>query len=101
MDARRITPLCVRLLTAGHPPNQQASPTCWILLDLHAYVADRENATTAYCMMSNGEAVRVTFCVWCPNLPPSELVMQPSIQAAEEDLVHFCVSTRAQGLHFH
>ena len=92
----------------GHPPDDGgAPPPSWVLLDLHPYIADRENASSAY-----GEAIRATFCtappplvsyicVWCPNLLPSELVMQPSIQAAEEDLVHFCVSTRAQGLHFH
>ena len=97
----------------GHPPDDSgAPPPSWVLLDLHPYIADRENASSAYGEMSNGEAIRATFCtappplvsyicVWCPNLPPSELVMQPSIQAAEEDLVHFCVSTRAQGLHFH
>ncbi|PVH35962.1 hypothetical protein PAHAL_7G322700 [Panicum hallii] len=91
----------------GHPPDDGgAPPPSWVLLDLHAYVADRENATSAYGVMSNGEAIRVTFCtappplvsyicVWCPNLLPSELVMEPTVEAAEEDLVHFRVSTRA------
>jgi hypothetical protein len=91
----------------GHPPDGGgAPPPSWVLLDLHAYVADRENVTSAYGTMSNGEAIRVTFCtappplvsyicVWCPNLPPTKLVMEPTIEAAEVDLVHFRVSLRA------
>ncbi|RLM74373.1 hypothetical protein C2845_PM15G18910 [Panicum miliaceum] len=91
----------------GHPPDEGgAPPPSWVLLDLHAYVADRENATSAYSMMSNGAAIRVTFCtappplvsyicVWCPSLPPSELVMEPTVESAEEDLVHFRVPIRA------
>ncbi|PUZ48515.1 hypothetical protein GQ55_7G250400 [Panicum hallii var. hallii] len=91
----------------GHPPDGGgAPPPSWVLLDLHAYVADRENVTSAYGTMSNGEAIWVTFCtappplvsyicVWCPNLPPTKLVMEPTIEAAEVDLVHFRVSLRA------
>ncbi|XP_039774908.1 uncharacterized protein LOC120642450 [Panicum virgatum] len=102
MDARRITPLCVRLLTAGHPPNQQASPTCWILLDLHAYVADRENATSAWGTMSNGKAIRVTFCTAPPPLvsyicvwsPDAEIGLEPTVEAAESDLILICVFLR-------
>ncbi|CAL5017930.1 unnamed protein product [Urochloa decumbens] len=38
--------------------------TSWVLLDLKAYIADRENSTTACAAMtSNGETIRVTFCV--------------------------------------
>ncbi|TKW05996.1 hypothetical protein SEVIR_7G213300v4 [Setaria viridis] len=83
----------------GHPPNNVP----WVLLDLHAYVADRENSTSAYSEMSNGKAIRVTFCtappplvsyicVWCPDLPPTELIMEPTIEAAEADLVLFRLS---------
>jgi hypothetical protein len=63
----------------GHPPDDSgAPPPSWVLLDLHPYIADRENASSAYGEMSNGEAIRATFCtappplvsyicVWCPN----------------------------------
>ncbi|CAL5028365.1 unnamed protein product [Urochloa decumbens] len=37
--------------------------TSWVLLDLKAYIADRENSTTACAAMtSNDETIRVTFC---------------------------------------
>ncbi|CAL4934205.1 unnamed protein product [Urochloa decumbens] len=77
----------------------------WVLLDLHAYVADRENATSACSEMSNGKAIRATLCtappplvsyicVWCPDLPPTDLAMEPTIEAAEADLVLFRLSLR-------
>ncbi|OEL23291.1 hypothetical protein BAE44_0015691 [Dichanthelium oligosanthes] len=89
----------------GYPPDDDngAPPPSWVLLDLHAYVADRENATSAYGVMSDGKAIRATFCtappplvsdicVWCPGLPPTELAMEPTIEAAEADFVLFRVS---------
>ncbi|RLM66631.1 hypothetical protein C2845_PM16G17040 [Panicum miliaceum] len=52
--------------------------------------------------MSSGEAIRVTFCtaprplvsyicVWCPDLAPTKLGMEPTVEAAEADLVLFRV----------
>ncbi|OEL37042.1 hypothetical protein BAE44_0001939, partial [Dichanthelium oligosanthes] len=77
---------------------------CWILLDLHAYIADRENATSAWGKMSGGKAIRVTFCtappplvsyicVWCPH---GEIAMEPTVEAAEADLVLLRVSLRCR-----
>nr|CAB3500658.1 unnamed protein product [Digitaria exilis] len=82
----------------GYPPDADDPSPSWVLLDMHAYVADRENATSAYGELSNGEAIRVTFCaappplvsyvcIWCPNLPPTALLMQPTVDVAEADLV--------------
>nr|CAB3500662.1 unnamed protein product [Digitaria exilis] len=86
----------------GYPPDANADDSSpgWVILDMHAYIADRENATSAYGELSNGEAIRVTFCtappplvsyvcIWCPNLPPTALDMQPTVEAAEADLVLF------------
>ncbi|KAL6644550.1 hypothetical protein ACP70R_016158 [Stipagrostis hirtigluma subsp. patula] len=78
----------------GHAPNE-APPTSWVLLDLHAYIADRENATSACAMASNGKAIRVTFCaapqplvsylcVWSPDV---KIAIEPTVEAAEDDLV--------------
>ncbi|CAL5081089.1 unnamed protein product [Urochloa decumbens] len=93
----------------GYPPpddNEDPPPSpSWVLLDLHAYIADRENATSAYAEMSNGKAIRATFCtpplplvsyicVWCPNLPPTDLAMEPTVEAADADLVLLRVSLR-------
>ncbi|CAN6310559.1 unnamed protein product [Urochloa humidicola] len=47
----------------GDPPNKVP----WVLLDLHAYVADRENATSAYSEMSNGKAIRATISARRPR----------------------------------
>ncbi|CAL4925730.1 unnamed protein product [Urochloa decumbens] len=55
--------------------------------------------------MSDGKAIRATLCtappplvsyicVWCPDLAPSELAMEPTIEAAEADLVLFRLSLR-------
>ncbi|CAL5017921.1 unnamed protein product [Urochloa decumbens] len=99
-----------------HPPchgykDAEASPedTSWVLLDLNAYIADRENSTTADAAMSNGKTIRVTLCaaptplvsyicVWCPGLQATEmLAMRPSIEAAESDLLllHVIVRNKA------
>ncbi|CAL5028357.1 unnamed protein product [Urochloa decumbens] len=96
-----------------HPPchgykDAEASPedTSWVLLDLNAYIADRENSTTADAAMSNGKTIRVTLCaaptplvsyicVWCPGLQATEmLAMRPSIEAAESDLLLLRVIVR-------
>ncbi|CAO2034465.1 unnamed protein product [Urochloa humidicola] len=74
--------------------------TSWVLLDLKAYIADRENSTTACAVMtSDGETIQVTFCaaptplvsyicVWCPGLRTADmLAMRPSIEAVESDLL--------------
>ncbi|OEL23289.1 hypothetical protein BAE44_0015692 [Dichanthelium oligosanthes] len=53
--------------------------------------------------MSSGNAIRATFCtaapplvsymcVWCPDLPPTKLAMEPTVEAAEAELVLFRVS---------
>ncbi|CAL4954264.1 unnamed protein product [Urochloa decumbens] len=90
----------------GYPPHE-ASPTSWILLDLHAYIADRENATSAWSKTSSGKAIRVTFCtappplvsyicVWCPD---AEIFAEPTVEASGSDLVLLCVSLRGSPHH--
>lgn len=75
-----------------------APRTSWALLDLYAYIADRENYTSAYCKMSDGTQIRVTFCaappplvsyvcVWCPEKKPTEVVLEPRILAVSSDLL--------------
>ncbi|KAL6911678.1 hypothetical protein ACP4OV_000483 [Aristida adscensionis] len=77
----------------GYPPNK-SSPTSWVLLDLYAYIADRENATSARGKTSDGKAIQVTLCtappplvsyicVWCPD---AEIAVAPTVEAAEADL---------------
>ncbi|KAL6602953.1 hypothetical protein ACP70R_043314 [Stipagrostis hirtigluma subsp. patula] len=94
-----------------HPPhhgyNDEAPPTSWVLLDRHTYIADRENATSACGTMSNGKVIRVTLCtappplvsyicVWCPDLPPTVFVGEPTVEA---DLVLFRLFRRGPRRH--
>ncbi|XP_025825359.1 uncharacterized protein LOC112900772 [Panicum hallii] len=88
----------------GYPPHDAAPPASWVLLDLDAYVADRENATSAWGTMSNGKAIRVTFCTAAPPLvsyicvwsPDAEIAMEPTVEAAESDLIFLSVFLRGR-----
>nr|TKW05328.1 hypothetical protein SEVIR_7G168500v2 [Setaria viridis] len=90
----------------GYPPNE-ASPTSWILLDLRAYIADRENATSAWSKTSDGKAIRVTSCTAPPPLvsyicvrcPDDEIFAEPTVEASGGDLVLLCVSLRGSPHH--
>ncbi|GJN40486.1 hypothetical protein PR202_gb29702 [Eleusine coracana subsp. coracana] len=96
-----------------HPPHHgfyrseaEAPQTSWALLDLHAYIADRENYTSASCKTSDKTEIRVTFCaappplvsylcVWFPGLKPEDLekiVLDPTVEAAQSDLLLLEVS---------
>ncbi|KAF8737905.1 hypothetical protein HU200_014013 [Digitaria exilis] len=76
----------------------EAPRTSFALVDLKAYIADRDNYTSASCKLSDGTHIRVTFCaappplvsylcVWCPGLPPTEIDLEPTVLAVESDLL--------------
>ncbi|KAL6652428.1 hypothetical protein ACP70R_011353 [Stipagrostis hirtigluma subsp. patula] len=94
----------------GYSPNDEAPPPSWVLLDMYAYIADRRNATSACGTTSNGKPIQVTFCtappplvsylcVWLPDLPPTEFDGEPTVEAAEADLVLFRVFLRGPRRH--
>ncbi|CAN6229724.1 unnamed protein product [Urochloa humidicola] len=80
------------------PPDEAGAPGSWAMLNVRAYIADRRNATTASCLMSNRGVIQVTFCVapppvvsyfcvWCPDPARlAEIGTEPRIIAAEADL---------------
>ncbi|XP_062181221.1 uncharacterized protein LOC133885514 [Phragmites australis] len=68
----------------------------WVLLELQAYVAKRDNSTTAFSKTWDGKQIQVTFC---PRRPPrvsyvcvhspdaAEIHIEPTILAVEDELV--------------
>ncbi|CAN6281237.1 unnamed protein product [Urochloa humidicola] len=69
----------------------------WILLDFAAYFANKVNYTTAVCNLQ-GKMIQVTFvpahpprvsyfCVYCPDLKPTDYAIEPKIIATEANLV--------------
>ncbi|KAK3129400.1 hypothetical protein QOZ80_6BG0478930 [Eleusine coracana subsp. coracana] len=67
----------------------------WVLVELDAYVAKRENATTAYATTRNGKQIQVTFCLrrpplvsyLCVHSPDAEIPVEPTILATQDDIV--------------
>jgi hypothetical protein len=47
--------------TYGDADRADSTRPVWILLDFHAYFADRRNATTAACKTRNCKEIQVTF----------------------------------------
>ncbi|RCV20998.1 LOW QUALITY PROTEIN: hypothetical protein SETIT_4G103700v2, partial [Setaria italica] len=78
----------------------------WVLLERKAYVAKRNNATTAFSVTCNGKPIQATFC---PRRPPlvsyvclhspdvAEIHYEPSILAAEEEFVLLSVTVWPEG----
>uniref|UniRef100_A0A0E0EUV7 DUF1618 domain-containing protein n=1 Tax=Oryza meridionalis TaxID=40149 RepID=A0A0E0EUV7_9ORYZ len=68
----------------GHPD--------WVLLDVQAYIADRQNATTATTKLSNDHQIQVTIfaappplvsyiCAWSPTTDPADLFdTEPTVE---------------------
>ncbi|KAL6643212.1 hypothetical protein ACP70R_021393 [Stipagrostis hirtigluma subsp. patula] len=75
-DAAEPTRHCMHPPSHGYPPNEACPSPSWVLLDLQAFIADRVNATTASCVMSNG-------------YQPAELAKgrYTTVEAAGDDLV--------------
>ncbi|CAN6201967.1 unnamed protein product [Urochloa humidicola] len=82
------------LSAADDAAAQQKLP--YVLLELKAYVAKRENATTAFALTCNGNPIQVTFCarrppsvsfvcVHCPD--PDEINTEPAVVATQEGFV--------------
>ncbi|CAL5080181.1 unnamed protein product [Urochloa decumbens] len=71
----------------------QALP--WVLLEVEAYVAKRENATTAFFETWDRKQIQVTLCprrpprvsYLCVHSPDAEIHVEPKILATEDDLV--------------
>uniref|UniRef100_A0A0D9W697 DUF1618 domain-containing protein n=1 Tax=Leersia perrieri TaxID=77586 RepID=A0A0D9W697_9ORYZ len=91
-----------------HPPDEADAPRSSALIDLKAYISDHSNATTASCCMRNGLEVQVTlctvpppnvsyYCVWCPGKHPTEIATEPTILAAEADLLVLSVARGFEG----
>jgi hypothetical protein len=85
-----------------HPPALSADDAAadeeslpWALLELKAYVAKCDNATTAFSSTWDGKRIQVTFC---PRRPPrvsyvcvhspdaAEIHVEPTVLAVEDDL---------------
>ncbi|KAL6648235.1 hypothetical protein ACP70R_012459 [Stipagrostis hirtigluma subsp. patula] len=77
------------------PPGDDDAGIPWVLLDEHAYVAERHNATTAVSTTWNDKKVQVTFCLahpprvsyLCVFCPEAEITLEPKILATEDDIV--------------
>ncbi|CAN6225379.1 unnamed protein product [Urochloa humidicola] len=86
-----------------HPPVLSADDVAaaeeilpWVLLELKAYVAKRDNATTAFSRTWDGKRIQVTFCARrpprasyvCVHSPDAaEIHVEPEIVAVEDRLV--------------
>ncbi|CAL5047016.1 unnamed protein product [Urochloa decumbens] len=78
----------------------------WVLLERDAYVAKRDNATTAFALTCNGKPIQVTFCVsrpprvsyvcvHCPD--PDEINTEPTVLATEQGFVLLSVTVGREG----
>uniref|UniRef100_K4A146 DUF1618 domain-containing protein n=1 Tax=Setaria italica TaxID=4555 RepID=K4A146_SETIT len=85
-----------------HPPDLSADDDAgaeenlpWFLLELKAYVAKRDNATTAFSRTWDGKRIQVTLC---PRRPPrvSYIHVEPRILAAEDDLAVLAITVGPQ-----
>jgi hypothetical protein len=85
-----------------HPPDLGSAaastyPAC-VLLDRNAYIADRENGTTARAISRTGHTVKVTFCLvdppavshFCVAGLVEHLAEEPRVVSSEKDLVLLC-----------
>ncbi|CAN6171951.1 unnamed protein product [Urochloa humidicola] len=80
----------------------QALP--WVLLEVEAYVAKRENATTAFSQTWDRKQIQVTLCprrpprvsYLCVHSPDAEIHLEPAILATEDDLVLLRIATGCQ-----
>ncbi|TVU13892.1 hypothetical protein EJB05_37325, partial [Eragrostis curvula] len=93
-----------------HGNDPEPPQTCsWVLLDVHAYVADRQNSTSACAVTSDGaHVVRVTFCaappplvsyicVWSPSSNQiNKIVPEPIVEGAGSDLLLLEVNVRGR-----
>ncbi|CAO2199332.1 unnamed protein product [Urochloa humidicola] len=92
-----------------HPPSHggadlaDAPMPSWVLLDFHAYFADRRNSTTAACLTRDGKLIQVTifpahpprvsyFCVHCEGEEPSGFAMEPKVLATHDNVLLLRVS---------
>jgi hypothetical protein len=93
---------CLKKILATQPPDDlpdggEGYPS---LLNLRVYVAERRNATTAYCDTEGGVGWRIQLtvcaarppqvsylCVCCPGLGPDVFAAPPYIVATEADLL--------------
>jgi hypothetical protein len=93
---------CLKKILATQPPDDlpdggEGYPS---LLNLRVYVAERRNATTAYCDTEGGVGRRIQLtvcaarppqvsylCVCCPGLGPDVFAAPPYIVATEADLL--------------
>uniref|UniRef100_A0A0E0KRP3 DUF1618 domain-containing protein n=1 Tax=Oryza punctata TaxID=4537 RepID=A0A0E0KRP3_ORYPU len=85
--------------THGHPPDDRRHPPPWIILDVRAYIADRQNATTATIDLINGYQIQITICTappplvsyicaWSPNKDPSLIfAKEPVVACVNADLI--------------
>ncbi|CAL5052095.1 unnamed protein product [Urochloa decumbens] len=78
----------------------------WVLLERDAYVAKRDNATTAFALTCHGKPIQVTFCacrpprvsyvcVHCPD--PDEINTEPTVLATEQGFVLLAVTVGREG----
>jgi hypothetical protein len=92
---RRLYPSTLHppVLSADEAAAEESLP--WFLLELKAYVAKRDNATTAFSRTWDGKRIQVTLC---PRRPPrvsyvcvyspdaAEIHVEPRVLAVEDDL---------------
>ncbi|CAL4929115.1 unnamed protein product [Urochloa decumbens] len=75
-------------------PDDEGADIPWVLLDGLAYVAERNNATTAFAKTWDGHQIQVTLfparpprvshlCVFCPGLEHTVFPLEPKILATE------------------
>uniref|UniRef100_A0A0D9XGI3 DUF1618 domain-containing protein n=1 Tax=Leersia perrieri TaxID=77586 RepID=A0A0D9XGI3_9ORYZ len=104
---KKLEPWHIRVRPPSHGDSYDAHHPTWILLDVRAYIDDRQNETTAFVELSNGHQIQVTFCtaspplvsyicVWCPTgLDPVELFRSsPTVEAVNADLVLIRINAR-------
>ncbi|GJN32371.1 hypothetical protein PR202_gb20877 [Eleusine coracana subsp. coracana] len=76
----------------------------WVLLESLAYVAKRDNGTTAFSRTSDGKEIQVTVCprrppsvsYLCVYSPDAEIPVESKILAMEEDLVLLLITVSCQ-----
>uniref|UniRef100_A0A0E0M4E9 DUF1618 domain-containing protein n=1 Tax=Oryza punctata TaxID=4537 RepID=A0A0E0M4E9_ORYPU len=81
---RRTEHLSLRPPCHGGDPLDAHQPLPWILLDVRAYIADHQNATTAAADLGNGHRIQITIwtappplvsyiCAWSPTTDPARI----------------------------
>uniref|UniRef100_A0A0E0B6R6 non-specific serine/threonine protein kinase n=1 Tax=Oryza glumipatula TaxID=40148 RepID=A0A0E0B6R6_9ORYZ len=93
------------------PAHGAAATTPWVLLDIRSFMANHRNATTATSGTRSGHPTEVSFwtappprvsyiCVHCPGLDPKRFATEPTIIAAEADLVLVRVAMGRRNIRF-